>query len=102
MRLAHFLSTWIGAHPVKATAVGVLLAVLVIACLPLFLSALPIRKVPLRYNIRNLQIRWLTTLVTGLAFTLVTTLLTVMLAFVTGMDRLTEGSGHPGNVLILS
>jgi putative ABC transport system permease protein len=102
MRLAHFLSTWTIAHPIKAAAVGIFVVFLVLACLPLILSALPIRKVPLRYNLRNLQIRWRTTLVTGLAFTLVTTLLTVMLAFVTGMDRLTEGSGHPGNVLVLS
>lgn len=102
MRLARFLSTWISAHPRQAVAVGILLIVLFAACLPLILSALPIRKVPLRYNLRNLQIRWRTTLVTGLAFTFVTTLLTVMLAFVKGMDRLTEGSGHPGNVLVLS
>src|SRR5215468_6779183 len=61
-----------------------------------------ISKVPLGYNIRNLFVRWPITLLTALAFTLVVGLLTVMLAFVNGMSRLTEGSGHPGNVMILS
>ena len=55
----------------------------------------PIRKVPLIYNLRNLQIRWKTTLVTALAFTLVTGLLTFMLSFVKGMDRLIETAAIP-------
>jgi putative ABC transport system permease protein len=59
-------------------------------------------KVPIGYNLRNLRVRWWTTLLTALAFTLVVALLTVMLAFVNGMNKLTEGSGQPGNVLILS
>jgi putative ABC transport system permease protein len=59
-------------------------------------------KVPVRYNVRNLQVRWRTTLVTGLAFTLVIALLTVMLAFVNGMYKLTQGSGQPGNVIVLA
>src|SRR5438132_1574097 len=65
-------------------------------------ALLPIAKVPLRYNLRNLQARWVTSLATAVAFTVVIGLLTVMLAFVKGMDRLTESSGRPGNVLILS
>lgn len=59
-------------------------------------------KVPFRYNVRNLAVRWPTTLLTGLAVTLVVFLLTVMLAFVVGMYRLTNGSGQPGNVMVLS
>jgi hypothetical protein len=59
-------------------------------------------KVPLRYNIRNLTIRWKTTIMTALAFTAVIALLTVMMAFVGGMRRLTEATGQPGNVLVLS
>src|SRR5438309_3364803 len=59
-------------------------------------------KVPLSYNVRNLLVRWRITLLTALAFTLVVGLMTVMLAFVNGMYRLTEGSGVPGNVLVLS
>src|SRR5260370_21996149 len=41
-------------------------------------------------------------MVTGLVFTAVIGLLTGMLAFVTGMYRITEGSGHPGNVMVRS
>src|SRR5262245_55269803 len=59
-------------------------------------------RVPLGYNIRNLIVRWRVTLLTALAFTLVIGLLTVMMAFVNGMYRLTESSGQPGNVIVLS
>jgi ABC-type antimicrobial peptide transport system permease subunit len=58
--------------------------------------------VPFRYNLRNLQARWKTSLVTGVAFALVVALLTIMLAFVKGMERLTEGTGQPGNIIVLS
>ena len=61
-----------------------------------------VRGVPFRYNLRNLMVRWRVTLLTALAFTAVVALTIVMLAFVNGMDRLTEGSGQPGNVLVLS
>src|SRR5579883_445068 len=59
-------------------------------------------RVPLRYNLRNLLVRWRTTLMTALAFTLVVSLMTVMLAFVNGMQKMTEASGHPDNVIVLS
>lgn len=59
-------------------------------------------KIPLRYSLRNLLVRWKTTFMTAMAFTLVVALLTVMLAFVNGMYRLTESSGQPGNVMVLS
>jgi putative ABC transport system permease protein len=61
-----------------------------------------IGRVPLKYNLRNLMVRWRITLLTALAFTLVIGLMTVMLAFVNGMYRLTAGSGHPGNVIVLA
>jgi len=67
-----------------------------------FLVVLTFGKVPLGYNLRNLVVRWRITVLTLLAFVLVLSLLTVMLAFVNGMTRLAEGSGHPGNVLVLS
>jgi ABC-type antimicrobial peptide transport system permease subunit len=68
-----------------------------------FVAALGvIGKVPLSYNVRNLLVRWRITFLTALAFTLVVSLLTVMLAFVNGMERLTASSGQPGNVMILS
>jgi ABC-type antimicrobial peptide transport system permease subunit len=59
-------------------------------------------KIPFGYNVRNLIVRWKTTLVTALAFTLVISLLTVMMAFVNGMYGLTDNSGNPANVVVLS
>src|SRR5215472_4713416 len=59
-------------------------------------------KVPLGYNVRNLVVRWKTTVVMALAFALVVWLFTLMMAFVAGMDKLTEESGIPGNVMTLS
>ena len=59
-------------------------------------------NIPLKYSIRNLAVRWRTTVMTAMAFTLVVSLLTVMLAFVNGMYRLTDASGHAENVIILS
>ncbi len=61
-----------------------------------------INRVPLIYTIRNITVRWLTTLLTAVAFTCVVALLVVMLAFTTGMQKMTEGTGEPGNVLLLS
>jgi ABC-type lipoprotein release transport system permease subunit len=90
---------WLVEHP--ALALFIVLAV-VIVFFPLLLNLTPIRTVPLRYNLRNLQNRWKTTLVTALAFTFVIGLLTFMMSFVRGMDRLIESSGNPGNVMVLS
>jgi ABC-type lipoprotein release transport system permease subunit len=61
-----------------------------------------IGKVPLSYNYRNLLVRWRITLLTGLAFTVVIALLTVMLGFVNGLNELTANSGVPGNVIVMS
>src|ERR1043166_5499734 len=93
---------WLAEHPALAafTLIGIVLLFLTV--LPILLYAMPIRKVPLVYNLRNLQNRWKTTLVTALAFTLVTGLLTFMLSLVKGMDRLIENSGDPANIMILS
>jgi putative ABC transport system permease protein len=59
-------------------------------------------KVPLQYNARNLIVRWRITGLTALAFFVVVALMVAMLAFVNGMNNLTENSGVPGNVFILS
>jgi putative ABC transport system permease protein len=59
-------------------------------------------KVPLSYNFRNLTVRWITTTITALAFTVVVLLLTVMMSLVAGMDRLTENTGQPENVMVLA
>ena len=61
----------------------VVLAPLILLVL-LFGALLVVGKVPLHYNLRNLVVRWRMSLLTGLAFTLVIALLTVMMAQVTG------------------
>jgi ABC-type lipoprotein release transport system permease subunit len=78
------------------------IAAVVASVWAVFVAVAPVQKVPLSYNLRSLTLRWKTTLMTALAFTLVVALLIVMLAFVNGMNRLTSGSGQPGNVLVLS
>ena len=59
-------------------------------------------KIPFSYNVRNLVVRWKTTLLTILAFVAVNSLLVVMMAFVNGMYQLTDSSGNPANVVVLS
>jgi putative ABC transport system permease protein len=59
-------------------------------------------QIPVQYLVRNLTVRWRTTAMTALAFVLVISLLTVMMAFVNGMYRLTQSSGRPGNAMILA
>lgn len=77
-------------------------ALLAVVAAALLFAVLPGQKVPLRYIVRNLQVRWKTSLVTALAFTLVVGMLVYMLAFVQGMDVLNQSSGNPGNLLVLS
>ncbi len=90
---------------------GIALAVVVVLVLlaSVFLFGLMILqtvglapRVPLGYSFRNLIVRWRTTLLTTLAFTLVVGLMTVMLAFVNGMYSITKGSSVPGNIVVLS
>jgi ABC-type lipoprotein release transport system permease subunit len=61
-----------------------------------------IGKVPLAYNLRYLWVRRRDTLLTAVVFTVVVALVVVLLAFVNGMYQLNEGTGVPGNVLVLS
>src|SRR5262249_21172750 len=61
-----------------------------------------LKKVPFSYNLRNVVVRWKTTALTAVAFTLVVALLTGMLGFVNGMYKLTAGSGVPSNVMVLA
>lgn len=68
----------------------------------LLLVLLAIGKVPLSYNIMNLKTRWLTTLFMVGSFTLVIGIQIMLLAFVNGMYSMTESSGQPGNVMIMS
>src|SRR5262245_12968933 len=78
------------------------LLVLLLIALSMILCLVVVGKIPFSYNVRNLLVRWRMTLMTALAFTLVIGILTVMLAFVNGMARLTEGSGRPENVIVLA
>lgn len=61
-----------------------------------------IGKVPLAYNLRYLWVRKRDTILTAVVFTVVVALVVVLLAFVNGMYKLNEGTGIPGNVLVLS
>src|SRR5262245_10204774 len=91
-------------------AVAVIAAVVAVA-LPISVALLGVialqllgvlRKVPFSYNLRSVVVRWKTTALTAVAFTLVVALLTGMLGFVNGMYKLTAGSGVPSNVMVLA
>jgi putative ABC transport system permease protein len=58
--------------------------------------------IPLKYNARNLIVRWKTTLMTASGFTLVVAALVVMLAFVAGVEQVCTTSGEPENVIVLA
>uniref|UniRef100_A0A7C2NZ95 ABC transporter permease n=1 Tax=Schlesneria paludicola TaxID=360056 RepID=A0A7C2NZ95_9PLAN len=58
--------------------------------------------IPLKYNARNLIVRWKTTLMTASGFTLVVMALVVMLAFVAGVEQVCATSGRPENVIVLA
>ena len=109
LRMNHLTSLLLfkiaGAALVIALAVVVVLVLLVSVVLfgLMFLQLVGLApRVPLGYNFRNLLVRWRTTLLTTLAFTLVVGLMTLMLAFVNGMYALTKGSSVPGNIMVLS
>lgn len=57
--------------------------------------------IPFKYNLRNLTVRWLTTLLTAVGFTLIVGLLVTMLGFVQGIYELASKSGPKGNVIVL-
>jgi ABC-type lipoprotein release transport system permease subunit len=79
-----------------------MLYVLFVVSIAVVLALLLINRVPLSYTLRNLTVRWITTSLTVLAFVLVICIMVVMLAFTTGMKKMTEGTGEPANVLVLS
>lgn len=56
--------------------------------------------VPVAYTIRNLIVRWRTTLMTASGFALVVAALVVMLAFVNGVRKVSAASGDPQNVVV--
>jgi ABC-type lipoprotein release transport system permease subunit len=58
--------------------------------------------IPVRYNSRNLVVRWKTTLMTATGFMLVVAMLVMMLAFVSGVETVCKSSGEPENVIVLA
>ena len=59
-------------------------------------------RIPIGYNIRNLIVRYRTTILTAVAFTMVIGVLTFLMGFINGLKRLTQSSGNPENVIVLS
>ena len=59
-------------------------------------------RIPIHYNIRNLIVRYRTTLLTAVAFTMVIGVLTFLMGFINGLKKLTQSSGNPENVIVLS
>lgn len=59
-------------------------------------------KIPIGYNMRNLTVRYRTTLLTAIAFTMVIGVLTFLMGFINGLKYLTQSTGNPSNVIVLS
>jgi putative ABC transport system permease protein len=57
--------------------------------------------VPLKYNLRNLSVRWVTSLLTIVGITLVTLVFVFMFAMGLGIERSLVGSGDPLNLITL-
>jgi len=57
--------------------------------------------VPIKYNVRNLSVRWVTSLLTVIGITLVTLVFVFMFAMGLGIERSLVGSGDPLNLITL-
>ena len=57
--------------------------------------------VPLKYNIRNLRVRWITSALTAAGIGLVTLIFLFNVAMGLGIERSLMGSGHPMNLIAL-
>jgi len=57
--------------------------------------------IPFKYNLRNLRIRWVTSLLTVLGIVLVTVVFVMLFAMGLGMERSLKGSGDPLGVIAL-
>ncbi len=68
----------------------------------LMLAIVYMARIPIGYNIRNLIVRYRTTLLTAVAFTMVIGVLTFLMGFINGLKKLTQSSGNPENVIVLS
>jgi len=66
----------------------------------LFLAAW-LLGVPVKYNLRNLRVRWVTSLLTILGISLVTVVFVMLFAAGIGIERSLVGSGDPLNLITL-
>ena len=57
--------------------------------------------VPLKYNFRNLRVRWATSLLTVAGITAVTLVFVMIFSMGLGIERSLVGSGHPLNIIAL-
>jgi putative ABC transport system permease protein len=57
--------------------------------------------IPLTYNVRNLRVRWVTTLLTLGGIAAVTAMFVMMFAMGLGVERALTASGHPLNLIAL-
>lgn len=57
--------------------------------------------VPLKYNVRNLRVRWITSALTAAGIGLVTLIFLFNVAMGLGIERSLTGSGHPMNLIAL-
>ncbi|MBI3272023.1 MAG: ABC transporter permease [Planctomycetes bacterium] len=57
--------------------------------------------IPIKYNLRNMRVRWVTTAMTAVGIGLVTLIFVSIFALNHGMERTLVETGHPRNVIVL-
>jgi ABC-type antimicrobial peptide transport system permease subunit len=57
--------------------------------------------VPIKYNLRNLRVRWVTTLMTIGGIGLVAAIFVILFAMAGGIDKTLVGTGHPRELIVL-
>src|SRR5206468_3051009 len=60
-----------------------------------------VMAIPIKYNLRNLRVRWVTTTLTVSGIVLVTVVFVWMFAMGLGIERSLVGSGYPLNLITL-
>src|SRR5216684_2352903 len=56
--------------------------------------------IPVSYNLRNLVVRWVTTIVTALGIALTVAVLLAVLALVNGLKSAFQSTGNPQNLIV--
>jgi len=57
--------------------------------------------IPLKYNLRNLRVRWVTTLMTASSIFLTVLVFVVLMALARGLETSLSATGHPLNLLLM-